>query len=201
MTPSREHQCSPLPEESREWQLLPNQNDFFASLLLASHALGSLALYRAAAEPPFSVSDTSNEDISYGNILQLDTHTHTPPQERHHFCSFLGVTCTKRQQLSTRRLGKAEAHPRAPCGKPPVPHSPSLGGAGKLPLALQFPAVPAGACAELAGCLYRGKGRRKAILNVKQAEKTLVPASFPRPALAVKAKRSFDSALRFTLKL
>lgn len=128
-------------------------------------------------------------------------HTHTPPQERHHFCSFLGVTCTKRQQLSTRRLGKAEAHPRAPCGKPPVPHSPSLGGAGKLPLALQFPAVPAGACAELAGCLYRGKGRRKAILNVKQAEKTLVPASFPRPALAVKAKRSFDSALRFTLKL
>ena len=59
------------------------------------------------------VSDTFSKDISYGDVLQLDTAHPHPPQEWHRFCSFLGVTCTKRQQFSTRRFGKAEAHPTA----------------------------------------------------------------------------------------
>lgn len=50
-------------------------NWFLASLSLTSNALGSLTLHHTAAELPFSVSNTFSEDISYGDILQLDTAT------------------------------------------------------------------------------------------------------------------------------
>lgn len=79
---------------------------------------------------------------------------HLPLQEQHRYCSFLGVTCTKRQQIFPRRLGKAEAHPAAPRGHGAAPSSPIT----RPQLTLQSPAVPVpswqAACAE-------GKGKER----------------------------------------
>lgn len=124
----------PCPWESRNY--FPILKWFLASLSLVAHALGSCTLLCAAAEPPFSVSASFSEDTGYGGHLHLDT---APPQDWHHFCSFLGVTCVKRQQFSTRQLGKAEAHPAARRATAlalsslgDLPSTPSLGSAGKL---------------------------------------------------------------------
>lgn len=110
-----------------------------------------------AADLPFSISDTFSKDTDCGDILQLDS---VPPPRVAPFLLPFGATCTKQQQFSARRFGKAEALPAASGAMelPPGSLWEASSRAGKLQLCSSPLSRPC--CARLAGCLQRGRAKQ-----------------------------------------
>lgn len=162
MAPSR---CSgaptvPLAEEGRELLLLSNPKMIFGF---------PLTLHHPAADLPFSISDTSSKDITGHPPAGYSP----PPRVAPFLLPF--ATCTNSSKFPPDNLGRLwltpehpgpRCCPQAPSGKPPARQ-------GSCSSAV--PCCPSHAVPDWqAAC--RGEGQSKAILNVKQAEKTLVPA-------------------------
>lgn len=118
-----------------------------------------------------SPSLTPQQGHYCGDILQLDT---APHQEWHRFCSLL-PPAPNSSNFPPDNLGRLRLTPQH------LGHSTAPGLPVGIPSAMQgscssaVPCCPSHAVPDWqAAC--RGEGQSKAILNVKQAEKTLVPA-------------------------